>query len=76
MDADMPPQSIKKDGGYGIVSTDHIKPIPKLKHIFENRHKGIILTNRLFRHRITAKMIFKIKSASWGRNGFDGDKEA
>jgi hypothetical protein len=25
-------------GGYGIVSADHIKSIPKLKHIFENRY--------------------------------------
>jgi hypothetical protein len=28
------------DGGYGIVSADHIKPIPKLKHIFENRYNS------------------------------------
>jgi hypothetical protein len=34
MDADMPPQSIKTGEGYGIVSADHIKFIPKLKHIF------------------------------------------
>jgi hypothetical protein len=38
MDADMPPQSIKKDEGYGIVSADHIKFIPELKHIYENRY--------------------------------------
>jgi hypothetical protein len=24
--------------GYGIVSADHIKFIPKLKHIYENRY--------------------------------------
>jgi hypothetical protein len=28
------------EGGYGIVSADHIKFIPKLKHIYENRYKG------------------------------------
>jgi hypothetical protein len=27
--------------GYGIVSADHIKSIPKLKHIFENRYKEL-----------------------------------
>ncbi len=26
--------------GYGIVSADHIKSIPKLKHIYENRSKA------------------------------------
>jgi hypothetical protein len=35
MDADMPPQSIKNDEGYVIVSADHIKFIPKLKHIYK-----------------------------------------
>jgi hypothetical protein len=28
--------------GYGIVSADHIKSIPKLKHIFENRYRKIL----------------------------------
>jgi len=39
MEADMPPQSIKKDEGYGIVSEDHITPIPKRNIFFENRYK-------------------------------------